>query len=730
MPPRKTKAAPAAAAATAVADQEPEVLGAADVDVPVTPPPAAAPARDAAGAPAKTRKDGSYADLDGVVERLMRTDARELTIRQIIRDCWHQDGEVSEDQVHAAMRLLAKDKRFSLSVREQVYHARLAQVTTKAPPAPRSAAFQAGEKAHAAGADMFDNPYAQPGAAGNVELGSEWEDGWLAAENAKPAIGDAPVAPEAIPPGPVAKPPGAVADKDPDKDAQLDKVVTGAPAAPATKPVPYDGFDDMPEDDEGEDDAEEEQDEEEPEDDEGGDPATAVDPHAETRPITRAVGKDAAAGEGGVAEVGHAAGVNLNHAALGRVKVLRYEGTGADRRIVVVTEQGQEKELLVAFCAGKLTPALDNGRTIGEMVAEVKAPPPAPNPNALPPHRIGRWLLVKCAVGDGHEPGWVADHRLVNGKRVYDVVLKAGKVNAVDEARLAEMTPAVEATHDRLEEVDRLRALVDAQNRHAEEQRGLTKQYRKLQEDLAGLGEKVKAKRTELQAMVERMALHGGGDVQMDWRDGLPAEEEAEDAPLFLGAPGTPAAVEPKARPAEAPKHWAKDETMAVDVHGTLVRPGAPEKPKPAPKAPPAPAATAAKGKGSLRDQARAQQALREAMVPADMGIEASGFPAAELVVANDAGAVAMPVFQGGELYALIREGLPDGYAELRRLWTPAAWARDAELEYGVAKGSADLVERDLKLERGGRRCGLVVKAKGRTWVVGPMVDSFYVKLA
>ncbi len=142
------------------------------------------------------------------------------------------------------------------------------------------------------------------------------------------------------------------------------------------------------------------------------------------------------------------------------------------------------------------------------------------------------------------------------------------------------------------------------------------------------------------------------------------------------------------------------------------------------------PPATKAKGKGSLRDQARSQQALREALNPADLGIEPTSLPAAELTLKDDAGTIGMPIFQGGDLYALIREGLPDGYGELRRLWTPAQWARDAELEYGQAKPSADLVERDLKLERGGRRCGLVVKAKGRTWVVGTTTDSFYIKLS
>lgn len=524
--PRKPKAA------APTPSGEPEVL---TLDEPapaaaaaITPPPAAAPARDAASAPAKTRKDGSFADLDGVADRLKREDSRELPIATLLRDCWHQDGEVSPDQVTAAMRLLARDARFSLHAREGVYRAKLALMSPKAPPVVRSAAYQAGQAANAAGKDMFDNPYAG-GDESTTLSASQWEDGWIAAENAKPPAGEEPIAAATLPPGPVLVPP--VGSKDGGiitaidlaghgmliQDPVFDPIIgpkAGAEDELDDTPVP-DDFDAVPDED------------------------------GATQPQTQPEGGDDEAGDPTLAKL------------LAKVdEVLAKTERTADPHAPTVT-------------------------------VHIKPPP---NERAEEP--------IDC------RPGWII----------------------ADSAVPKDMESVVRGACAAFEGL--LRSLVRA---------------------------------ASVPCVVP-----------------LSSESAAR-----LGEPTPTAAL----------------------------------------------ANLAPVAKASMRDAQRTQRAKAEALPPADLGIPPADLPAAELVIAEDHGTVLMPVFQGGVPYALVREGLPDGFGELRKLVTPVAWARDNELEHGAAKTSAAAVARDLKLERAGRFAGLVISAKGRTWVVGSINDAFYVRI-
>lgn len=524
--PRKPKAA------APTPSGEPEVLTLdepAASAAPIVPPPAAAPARDAASAPAKTRKDGSFADLDGVADRLKREDSRELPVATLLHDCWHQDGEISPDQITAAMRLLARDTRFSLHAREGVYRAKLALMSPKAPPVVRSAAYQAGQAANAAGKDMFDNPYAG-GDESTTLSASQWEDGWIAAENAKPPAGEEPIAAATLPPGPVLVPPagskdgGIITGTDMDGHAMLieDPVldpasgpIAGAEDELDDTPVP-DDFDAVPDED------------------------------GATQPQTQPEGGDDEAGDPALAK-------------------------------------------LVA--------------RIDEVLAKTEKPvdPHAPTARiAKPPRNLRAEETIDC------RPGSIID----------------------DPAVPMDMEAVVRSACAAFEGL--LRSLV----------------------------------RAATASIVCAVPL------------------SPESAARFAEA--TPAAVRANLAPVT---------------------------------------------KASLRDAQRTQRAKAEALPPADLGIPPTDLPAAELVIAQDHGTVLMPVFQGGVPYALVREGLPDGYGELRKLVTPAAWARDNELEHGTAKTSAAAVAKDLKLERAGRHAGLVITGKGRTWVVGPIADAFYVRI-
>ncbi|HYF25373.1 MAG TPA: hypothetical protein VD931_06505 [Baekduia sp.] len=130
--------------------------------------------------------------------------------------------------------------------------------------------------------------------------------------------------------------------------------------------------------------------------------------------------------------------------------------------------------------------------------------------------------------------------------------------------------------------------------------------------------------------------------------------------------------------------------------------------------------------RGSV-DRRRADNARAQAMLPAELQLD----PAAIMVGAVRGVArptIARPVYLSGAPFALMADGLPEGYAELRPLYPREEWAQLYGQAYGTPQDDAK--PQPPRLSKGGPRCGQVLRAeRGGEHVIGPQDEGFFVRL-